>query len=235
MTRSRAGIVRWCWVVMLGVGAVSSPPVARAEGQPARGVWTPHAAVRAAPAPRWVRRRLVPACPGVVIGRPAFVMGAVTGSDGRPLAGVVVSDVRSGARVTTTGTGRFQLSGLASGDLELAVDHPELGRTTLSMWLFPGRNDLRVPLAVPDGGFVFGRVWDSCRGIPVVGARVELPQVQPVTTDSHGLFVLPACCGTLSDIHVSAAGYRDLEIPFSGRVYRASVWVEAPLTPRAVP
>lgn len=159
--------------------------------------------------------RVQPQCPEPGVNQPASLDGVVLDRDGSPLSQIVIIDLDSFNTVITNPDGLFEFPDLTSGITRLYVYHQVHGwpAVLMDVTVAPGRNLIRIPLPLPEGGFIFGRVWDECRGTPVPGATVELFAPRTTTTDSHGLFILDACCNTLGNIYVSAPGYQAIEVP----------------------
>ena len=134
----------------------------------------------------------------VVLTPGVAIRGRVTGPDGQPLSGAVVTAVTWEARSDETDAqGWYHLENVPLGDLTLRAAHPDHALYVERAMLTDDTNEKQIDIELETGVPLYGRIVDA-GGAPVPNAQVAIHEYNDVTypgparytSDAEGRFTI---------------------------------------------
>ena len=152
------------------------------------------------------------------------IAGQVVTTSGRPVNGLKITAAsKAGAAESISGRdGRFTLRGLKLGDYDVRVDGGD-NYSGAKKQLRAGERGVRLVVASPEQKKISGIVSDAY-GVPVAGATVRVPEVEPVTTGVDGSFEFEVQRNNKSGklVRYKAVGFLDTSLHIVGDNWQQS-------------
>jgi RNA polymerase sigma-70 factor (ECF subfamily) len=162
----------------------------------------------------------------VVLGPGVELAGRVENRAGRPVAGVVVrahgveaakwTQIPTTPRAATDEDGRFALTGVPAGAVDLSVARRGEPPTVVGRFRVPTSSPVRLEIGGPT---ISGHVVDAATGAPIAGARVRAHAESwtETTTDAEGSYALSFLA---ERVHVDAITVEKADYVMEGGVRR---------------